>query len=146
MPSGAGIARVFWSPLVAVAVIAVVAAITVVVVQAPATPAPSPAPAVPAAADPSALYGRWVRSGEACTERWAVMKVSAGRIVHEQADVVRSDMTLAGATMKALGVFEIKYASQNGQFVGFSTFELKDAVTLMVSGYLLQPDGVWRKC
>ena len=112
-PSGVGarIGRSIRFPLIAVAAVAVVAAITVVAVRAPATPAPSPAPAVPAAANPSALYGRWVRSGEACTERWAVMKVSAGRIVHEQADVVRSDMTLAGATMKAPGVFEIKYAS-----------------------------------
>ena len=130
------------------AVAAVVAVVTVVVVVAPTAPASIPA-SVPVAsplADPASLYGRWVRSGNACDTLRGDMVITAGGITHHEGGVVRSNMKLAGITVKSPGLFEIKYTSQDGNFVAFSGFELKDAGTLMVSGYLFQSDGIWRKC
>lgn len=131
------------------AVAAVVAVVTVVVVVAPTTPtvpASSPAPAVSPVADPAPLYGRWVRSGNACDTKRGDMVISAGSILHHEFGAVKSDMKLAGVAVKSPGVLDVKYTSQDGSFVAFAAFELKDAGTLMVSGYLFQSDGIWRKC
>ena len=136
-------------PWAVAAVAAVVAVVTVVVVVTPTTPtAPVsvPAPAVSPVADPVPLYGHWVRSGNACDTLRGDMVIAAGSIVHHEGGAVKSDMKLAGVAVKSPGVLEVKYTSQDGSFVAFSTFEMKDAGTLMVSGYLFQSDGVWRKC
>ena len=131
------------------AVAAVVAVVTVVVVVAPTTPtAPAsiPAPAVSPVADPALLYGHWVRSGNACDTLRGDMVIAPGSIVHREGGAVKSDMKLAGVAVKSPGVLDVKYTSQDGSFVAFAAFELKDAGTLMVSGYLFQSDGIWRKC
>lgn len=136
-------------PVVACAVaamVAVVAVVAVVVVMVPAMPVSAQAPAIPPAADPAPLYGRWVRSPYPCDTPRGDMVVTASSIVHHEGGVIRSNMKLANVAVKSPGVFEVKYTSQDGTFVAFSPFELKDAETLQVSGYLFQSDGVWRKC
>ena len=133
----------------AVAAVAAVVAVVTVVVVAPSTlttPASIPAPAVSPVADPAPLYGRWARSGDACDTKRGDMVISAGSILHHEFGAVKSDMKLAGVAVKSPGVLDVKYTSQDGSFVAFSAFELKDAGTLMVSGYLFQSDGIWRKC
>ena len=55
-------------------------------------------------------------------------------------------MKLAGVAIRSPGVLDVKYTSQSGSFVAFAPFELKDTNTLTVSDYLLQSDGVWRRC
>lgn len=140
------------SPIItwAVAAVAAVAAVvTVVVVVAPTTstaPVSVPTPAVSSAADPVPLYGRWVRSGNACDTLRGDMVIAPGSIVHHEGGAVKSDMKLAGVAVKSPGMLDVKYTSQDGSFIAFAAFELKDAGTLMVSGYLFQSDGIWRKC
>lgn len=150
---GVGVGSPGRSPIITSAVaaaVAVVAVVTVVVVVAPTAlttaPASIPAPAAPPVADPAPLYGRWVRSGNACDTRRGDMVITAGNILHHEFGAVKSDMKLVGVTVKSPGVLDVKYTSQDGSFVAFASFELKDAGTLMVSGYLFQSDGVWRKC
>ena len=127
------------------AVAAALAVVAIVVVVIPSTPASVPSPAPPRA-DLSPLYGRWVRSGQTCDTRRGEMIVTASRITHHEFGTVKSDMTLAGFTVRSPGVFEVKYTSENGSFAAFAPFELKDAGTLLLTGYLLQSDGIWRKC
>ncbi len=133
----------------AVAAFAAAVAIMMVVVVMPTTPtvpASTSSPAASPVADPVPLYGRWVRSGNACDTLRGDMVIAPGSIVHHEGGALKSNMKLVGVTAKPPGVLDVKYTSQDGTFVAFSTFELKDAGTLMVSGYLFQSDGIWRKC
>ena len=106
----------------------------------------------PAGADPAALYGRWVHSGDACDTRRGDMVIEAGTATHpgaitnHEGGVRRSKMVLAAVARKAPDSFEVKYTSANGEFVDFATFQLKDPATLVVTRYLFYPDAIWRKC
>lgn len=135
-----------WAVAAVAAIVAVVTVVVVVAPTAPTTPASIPAPAASPVADPAPLYGRWVRSGNACDTRRGDMVITAGNILHHEFGAVKSDMKLVGVAVKSPGVLDVKYTSQNGNFVAFAAFELRDADTLMVSGYLFQSDGIWRKC
>ena len=142
-----GVASIIRSPVaagVAVAVALAVAVSTVVVLKQPAAPTAPPAPKV---ADVSALYGRWVKSGNPCDTQRGDMEISEGRIIHHENGVVRSEMKLAGSTVTPPGKFEIKIGSfSRPDFMAFSTFDLKDPTTFILSNYLFQADGIWHKC
>ena len=142
-------AAVAWAVAATATAVAIVAVAVVVVRPVPASPvapqAVATAPVVPVA-NVSSLYGRWVRSGLACDTKRGDMVISAGNITHHEFGALRSNMKLAGATVASPGVLNVKYTSQDGTFVAFARFELKDADTLMLSDYLFQPDGIWRKC
>ena len=150
---GSSLARrpvVAWSVAVAAIVVAVVA-VVVLVVREPAAPAPvvaAPVVAAPAAPASTALYGRWVRSGQSCEFHGNDMVVTASKIVNHELGELRSDMKLANVAVKSPGVFEIRFESHAASsFVGFAMFEMKDARTLILSGYIFQRDGsIWLKC